>query len=484
MKRVFLCLLASLLVFAGTACSGSNEAETDAVVQDTATVEEAEVAETSRADMKDDLPEDLNFDGTEINLIIRPEFAKYDATGENGGDVVYDAVYQRNLTVEERLNVKLNYIMAEEHFDAMAKQVSNSVIAGMDEYDIVQQRAIQTFQQSLEGLFMNMSQAPHINMEKPWWWMDIVNDTAINNEKIYFLTGDMSISTFLLSTVCFVNKQMLADFGHDIDELYTLVEDGEWTWERFQEYCSGVYTDTNGDGTADEDDTYAFSYLGYGAAWFNYSSGLKFISRDADGFPVMAINNENTIQLLETISHIWYDNNNGFAITSGDYPAMVKKFTDGKNLFCMGRFMHTDLLRDFEDPYGVIPYPKLDVQYDYMSGTGASGNFLSIPVTSADYEAACAVLEAASAENYRKVFPAFYETALKIKYVSDNRDAQMIDIVHDSIYVDFMYISGLNNVVDGLLSSKNLNFASEYAKQETAMQTKLDEFIEKYNHLS
>ncbi|MBQ3591231.1 MAG: hypothetical protein II979_04760, partial [Clostridia bacterium] len=91
MKRVFICLLAALLLFSATACGG-NEAETEPLLQDTAAVEETEPAETSRADTKDGLPEGLDFNGETVHFIIIPECAQYDALGESGGDVVFDAV--------------------------------------------------------------------------------------------------------------------------------------------------------------------------------------------------------------------------------------------------------------------------------------------------------------------------------------------------------------------------------------------------------
>lgn len=313
--------------------------------------------------------------------------------------------------------------------------------------------------------------------------MDIVNSTSINTDKTYYLTGDLSISTFLLSTVCFFNKEMLGNYGYTTDDLYDLVENGKWTYDQFETYCQNVYTDTNGDGTADADDIYAFAYLGYGSAWFNYSAGLKFTGRDSDGYPTIEINHENTIELLETVNHMWHDNNYGYLEPSSDYTVLVQKFMDEEMLFLPGRFMHTSNLRDFEKEYGVVPYPKLDESYDYMSGTGSSGNFISVPTTCEDFDATCAVLEALSAENYRNVFPTFYENALKIKYVSDNRDAQMIDIIHDSIYVDFLLLSGMNNIIDTLLQNNESDFASAYAAQEKVLTKTLKTLIEAYDEL-
>ncbi|MBE6724775.1 MAG: hypothetical protein E7576_06195 [Ruminococcaceae bacterium] len=74
--------------------------------------EEAVETETSRADRPDTLDPSLDFDGTQINALTfgRGVCQKYDVFGELNGDVVLDAVYNRNITVEDRLNVRFNFV--------------------------------------------------------------------------------------------------------------------------------------------------------------------------------------------------------------------------------------------------------------------------------------------------------------------------------------------------------------------------------------
>ena len=489
MKRVFICLLAALLLFSATACDG-NEAETEPLLQDTAAVEETEPAETSRADTKDGLPEGLDFNGETVHFIIIPECAQYDALGESGGDVVFDAVYNRNLSVEERLNVKLDYIIfgtGIEH-DAMAQEISNSVIAGSDEYNVVMQRGPQAFKLSLQGLYRDLNDNAYIDLTKPWWWSECIADLSINTEKIYFLTGDISLSTFLFSTSCFFNKNMMKDYSFSVDELYDTVQNGKWTYDIFEEYCSAVYEDVDGDGTASDADKYAFSWLGWNTSYFTRSAGLRYIDRDKDGYPVLALNTEKNIAYLEALNRILHENNYAYALPSGDYQELAKYFTSGKNLFMMSRLIwvtgvYNNNLRDMEDPYGIIPYPKFTEEESYMAGTGNSGNHIAIPVTCGNFDTACAVIEAMCAENYRTVFPAMYETALKAKYSDTNIDSQMIDLIHDSVYNDFATMAGLDILLDGLGSNGKNDFASTYASNETKILDSLTKMIESYKSI-
>jgi len=504
MKKLLICLML-LFGMALTACGNDAAAETDAPPAAAETGEtagaagetagaagetdpvETEPAETTRADRKDTLPEGLNFNDTTLNFILREEMALYDATGDNGGDIIYDAVYKRNVSVEERLGVKLNYILEGFDFNLMAAKVEKSVLGGLDEYDVVMQRGMQTFSQVMKKMYRDLNDAPHLNLEQPWWWMDTVRDTSINTNQVYFLTGDMSLSTFLASTACFVNKEMLADYSLSMDELYDLVEEGKWTYEQFEKYCANVYEDVNGDGLADLDDIYGFGYVDYGPAWYYYSAGLKFTTRDENGNPILNLNNEQTVKMLEVVEHMLKDNNYAYyepSDAANDFDLVVGKFMEEEALFLMGRFMYTNQLRDFDKPYGVVPYPKLDETVDYMSGTGASGNFISVPTTCEDFEATCAALEAMGAENYRTVFPAFYEGALKLKYADGTGDARMVDIIHDSIYVDFLYISPLNTLTNTIFTAGSQKFSSIYAALGKSLDNTLNTMIEEYNALN
>lgn len=465
-KQLISAIVLTVLLLQASSCSGETadsvtEPQTGNV--DTVSAEIGNPTETDRYALKDALPDALDFEGDTIHLIIRPEFALYDATGENSGDIVYDAVYNRNRIVEERLNVKLDYILTSDNdFNNMAQRVTNSIKSGTDEYDIVMQRGIQTFAQSVEGYYRDLSEAPYLDFDKPWWWMDIVSDTSISSDKTFFLTGDISISTFQLSTVCYFNKEMLARYSHTPDELYDAVTSGKWTYDVFETYCREVSTDLNGNGKADAEDLYGFSYLNYGVMWLTNSAGLKFCGRDVDGYPALNLNREEMVRLTEKLNHVLHEGDIAYLEESGDYHDLVKLFSTENTLFLLGRFMHVDNLRDMKAEYGYLPYPKLDENVGYMSGTGSSGNFLSVPVTCESWECTCAVLEAMASENYRSVFPTYYENALKIKYVGDNRDAQVIDLIHDSIYVDFTALAGIDNVIDALLQENNSNFVSAF----------------------
>ena len=81
--------------------------------------------------------------------------------------------------------------------------------------------------------------------------------------------------------------------------------------------------------------------------------------------------------------------------------------------------------------------------------------------------------------------PAYYETALKVKYVRDDASAQMIDIIHDSISTEFafVYYVSLNNagqIYRTLVTANSNDFMSTWAKLEKGAVNSLDKLNAAY----
>jgi disulfide oxidoreductase YuzD len=149
-------------------------------------------------------------------------------------------------------------------------------------------------------------------------------------------------------------------------------------------------------------------------------------------------------------------------------------------------------LRATSFEYGILPYPKLTENLDYMSAAGTSnGNGVVIPVTAPPekFDATCAVIESLCAEAYRNVVPTWYETALKIKYADAEIDAQMVDIIYDHIYAPLIMMAdkeiGIGSIfTNAVFGSKDSGaFTSYYEKNEGKMQKAWDKMINAYLEL-
>jgi len=213
------------------------------------------------------------------------------------------------------------------------------------------------------------------------------------------------------------------------------------------------------------------------------STGLAYSTRDENGLPVLDLYTEQAILWGETLYKLLYTDN---ISVLGDKNA---SFLDGKNLFNVGMLGSANTLRTASFEYGILPYPKLTENLDYMSGAATvNGNALVVPISapSGKFDATCAAVEALSFDAYKNVVPAWYETALKIKYLDTEIDAAMVDIIYERITSPFIMMAdkeiGIGSVfthaVYGAKSSGT--FASYYEKNENSMRSKWDKMIERY----
>ncbi len=501
MKKVMIIMLAALMVFSCTACGTEKNTETNAdntPLENTVPVgdkeaesePESEPEETTRDQIRDGLPEKMDLGGEAIRFILVPECAPYDAVGDDsGGDVIFDSVYNRNLHVEDRLNAKLDftyYGVGNDHA-GLANEITQIVMANTSELYAVLQRGFQAFNLSLQGVYMNLNDSQYIDPTQPWWNSGN-KDISINSDKSYFLLGDITLSPFLFSTTCFFNKALMNNLSLDVNELYKTVQNGKWTLDVWREYCQAASRDIDGDGETTANDQCGFMWAS-NENYYTRSAGLYFISRDEEGYPVLAINNEKTVELTEKLVSILHDPTCAVSLKNVGPTAIPPYFSSGLNLFFMGRMawvtsLYEDNLRSMEDPYGMIPFPKLSESEEYMAGTGAtSGNLVAVPITCPNYEGTAMMIEAMCAESYRIVFPAMYETALKAKYSDENIDSQMVDLIHDSIYNDFSVIAGLDILIDGLVREGSANFASKFASEQKTIESNLNAMIDAYKSL-
>ena len=148
-----------------------------------------------------------------------------------------------------------------------------------------------------------------------------------------------------------------------------------------------------------------------------------------------------------------------------------------------GWIANTDTYREIRFNYGVLPYPKYDEsQENYKTTVLNNHSVVTIPIDSKDRECAAAICEALAYESWKSVTPAYFETALKVKYARDNDSSQMFDIIREGASFDFGYIytaslDGINDVFRDTILSRG-SWASKIASIEGASKEKLASLVE------
>lgn len=482
-------IISALLVYTLSllAACGAEETTNDVETQPTDTSSDVET-EPSRENTPDSLPDDLDFDGLNIRIVCRDvEINVQEISAEQTGDIIDDAIYNRNRMVEERLNVTLEAIPTGTDASQNANAIRSSVMAGSDDYDIVSGSQWTILPQSLEGIYTNLEGNKYIDLSQPWWWSDYIDELKIGDGPYYFLNGDMSLSSIQNMSCIFFNKVMIETVGTTADELYQLVLDGDWTYDELNNYTRLAYRDVNGNSQYDESDTYGF-YVRVNTEpdHFTYTAGNVMCTRDSNGIPSLNINTEYFIGYMEELYNLYY-NNEGVYITD-DETLMINRFAEDGSLFLINRFVAANNLRDMKSEYGIIPFPKYSEDQEYSALVHDAAAIFAIPVTVTHYDEISATLEALCAQSYRTVIPAYYEMALKTKYVSDSTSGEIIDMIKNAAKTDFVYaynyaLNGAGLICRTMINKKTTDFASTWASIEAGAEQGLEELIELYEQL-
>ncbi|MBO5218876.1 MAG: hypothetical protein J6C52_05570, partial [Clostridia bacterium] len=159
-KYVTWMLLAAMML--ATACgSGAGAADTTAENESGGgTTALDTTGEIAREDTPDSLPADLDFKGQKVRIIYNDDglassgAAVNEIEGlENAGDIVNDAVFQRNIKVEERLNIEFEMIANKLSAAAHTNATQKVILAGDDLYDIICGVQYRHVIHALEGLY-------------------------------------------------------------------------------------------------------------------------------------------------------------------------------------------------------------------------------------------------------------------------------------------------------------------------------------------
>ncbi len=493
LKRIAIALLAALLCTGAVSCAKPSPTTGESATDTSAATESASVPDSddgteSETLVPDDLPT-LDFDEKEV--VIHGIKNHEELLGDPSGGLVSAAIHERNLMVEERLHVKLvpSIGVGSESMDELRRLITS----GEDSVDIISGHQWKSQILAWDGLYVDLSDEEYLNYDKPWWADSYMNEIQWDDHR-YILIGDISVYLLKYMSSIYVNKPLFEDTFMPIEDLYTMVFDGKWTWEQMNIYVSNVYRDANGDNIKDDEDILGLlTQPGAPTDFFAYTAGLKFSERDADGNILLIEDQSRNIQISEEIRQLLHENPGCLTRKdSSTNTADVKKFADGNILFCARCMQSADYFVNMEDEYAIIPYPKLDMnQPDYYTQVHDAATVFSIPITvdPEDVPMLAAVLEAMGSENYRRVTPAYYDVVLKSRYSKDPQSAKIIDDIRANIRVEFIYANTyifgtkgqLGTIMRKLAEDPGRKYASLYKGMSTIVSSTLDKEVNSRN---
>ena len=490
LRRLISAVLLSTTVLSLAACASDNgtAAQTTADTTVSASAETTEetttAAETKPAVQVPDLPS-KDWEGRRAMFLVKgPGQGNWESkeiwVPEENGEVVNDAVYARNLKMEERYNFKVA-ITGGDSLDSMARTV---ILAGDDDYDVVMPNMTQSANLANEKLTFDLYDVPYIDLDRDYYDQNSIRDLTIGG-RLYFVTGEIAYQDQDGIWVTMFNKELAESYG--IDDPYKLVRDGTWTVDRLIEMTSDVSRDIDGDGKMGITDMWGFVSAYSTVSSMVYGADIRIVTKNEKDLPELTFDHERIHTVLEKAITLLETEDRSFMVDH--FPGMGYNaytlrdvFGGGLGLFYAEVLMHVKTMRWSNVTFGVVPFPKYDETIEgYPHFINAVGTMVNIPTTVADPEFSGFVVEAMSAEAMNLITPAYYDVALTGKYMRDDESAEMLDLIIGSAVYDLGHIfawGGLSTSFTNLVKAKSTDFASMYQSSSTSAQAQIDKFIE------
>ena len=504
MKRVICLLLVAILMIAALAScsgggdvtdgSGSGEGGNNAQQTGKQTNEYNEETFTSVVPV-----DDLDFEGDTLKILHRDSLpVQREWYKDVAEDDLDEVIAMRNEAVAETLNVKVAYeAMGSSLYEDCLNQFTTAIKEDVDNdfhnYDIVANYAYAGANVAVRDYIANLADKsvfPYFEFSLPCWNQAIVNTTLINDQ-LYYITGDINLSTFDKTMVIFLNKKMYNDKkdANDPVDLQDLAlegydsvnkvgQAGGFTYDDLYRW-STVWEDNNGESGSQHDDFHAIS-AGYGSIpldAFPYAWDLEYIETNADGSHAYAVSGNAKVEAAITkaqnllngsISEGVSNHDDTGNCSLGGYSEPISHFAADKSIFALHILYNNETdnttLREMSSEFGLLPMPKYDADQENYGTTAHDAYTLMTVIDHANSsiptkgEMVSAYLQYSTEESYTNVRGYYINRIVKPKYFgtddtngSVTKSIAIFNIIADN--VEFTFISVYAPQLNGVLNN-------------------------------
>ena len=474
LKRITAVLIALLMLVPTLAsCSDNTPAETKETTaqQETAQTAEstdasADESETEEERIKPNIPESADFGGDDITFLHWYNTAWTETVRQSRdiyaegitGEAINDAVYNRNVKIEDAYKVKIA-LQLEQSTD-IASIVGQQVTSGDNTFDVVYQLLSAAPALIQKSYFHNLFNVPNIDLEKPWWDQNSISSLSTMGI-LPLVSTSINVNDKDATAALAFNKTIASN--NQLEDLYTLVREGKWTYDKLTEMAEATYNDSNGDGTMTPDDVYGFLGGRDVIDSLYHGSGSQFITKNENDEFVFTFGTERDVDVIskgiDIVNSSWYFNHHAWKDQSDILYRQI--FETGHGLFFWMRLDDVTNMRAGDADFGIIPIPKYEEAQDkyYSLVSQHTTGLMSIPITCAgdDLSMVGMVLEALAAESHYTLIPEYIETSLKTKNSRDAESADMLDIILGNRVFDPMNVYSFANFGDAIMDAADAN---------------------------
>ena len=469
LKKSVALVLAALALLSMFACNPD-----DHTGDTTSAITTAPPTESTDPNYVHELPSNLDFNDTEINFFyVNMRDRGDELVSESiGGGVVSDAVYERNLAVEEQLGVKFLFESEDDDHKAV-ETFANRAYAGDTSIDIVSIGTYVCMTPILAGHYLNLNDVEHINLDKHYWNQEYNEMMTFTDSNLQFVaTSPAAISLFRRAYLTIFNRDLFED--HHLPNLYEVVKKGDWTLEYQYNLIKDIYVDKNGNSQRDLGDTYGLMVTSLiDMDCYLVASDIRLVTTNEEGDLVYnADDYVRLVEMSEQVSQLCNSygtylinvNVNGTSLTP------TEQFCEENVLMATTIFGNMETLLESLAAinYGIVPMPKLtktQSEYGTYIQDMVSCFGISSAIVDEDRQAILgAVLESLSYHSYNIIRPAYYNSTLSLRFMKDPESAAILDTMFETISFDFtssISPASIRGDMRSILSSSRPNLASQ-----------------------
>lgn len=445
------------------------------------------------------VPEDVTFPGETFTVLCREDNAWGEwlheiSADEDATELVNEQVYKRNLEVEERFELEALEAYAIpgqwDVKDDFTNTFRNSILANSGSFDLIMShQAYMSFDPSLNELYTNLYDVPYIkdNLDADYYYPDVVEELTVN-DKLYFLLGDYSLTYWENAYVLYFNKTLAEN--NNLEDIYQIVRDGDWTVDKMIEMSKGKWVDLNGDLWPGEEDSFGYvSEIANTPDAYEAHFDAPMTSRDENNNVIFDVDQGKYVSILEKMIDFKKSDDTYFEYFSDvaeDENPIDKIFREGRSLFYHAQLNRAQRFRGMETDFGIVPYPKWDAQQEGYYTHAQDGYSVGVvPLDAPNLELCGAVIDVLSALSSEMVIPAYYDMALRDKYARDDESGEMLDIIREGFTVNFGYfygqsLNGCSMIFRNMVHQDNTNFVSYYSVNQKGFERKLKALLDSY----
>ena len=326
---------------------------------------------------------------------IASPFLQDDPTGKTLTD--WERIFQQARTdVEKKFDCKITILNLMPDASAMQPVI----MSGGKYADIIDTTPLHMFPAAKLGYLKPLNEIDGINVKDARWVPGLTNLSTIQG-KTY---GVNFMRPPEVRYCLYFNKDLLKADGIT-DDIYQLVKDGKWTFDKFREYLKATTRDTNNDGKIDtyglffSDPTWAGISLiqANGGSLAKFDSKGRAVESYSDPKVINALNFYNELVNVDKVVDVpdymrseatW--NNGTFSIQDA-----TNNFISGKAAFWFGNQYIRPSNPNMN--YGMLPLPKGPDATDYVSPSQNQDVF-AISTTNKDLDKVIPVFNALAKE--------------------------------------------------------------------------------------